>query len=129
MAHAKVGCNACHQHFDPIGFGFEHFDEAGRYRAAENGLPLNTTGQVLTYPDGVPAFQLDGLDDLASKLADRAEVADCVSGLAAAYAFAGAGGRTCLAEEARAAFARGELGVLDYFAELAAAPSFAQRAQ
>jgi hypothetical protein len=125
---ASPNCKACHQFFDPIGFGFEHFDEAGRYRADENGSPLDTTGQVLSYPDGATAFELSGLEDLASKLADRAEVSDCVSGLAAAYAFAGGGGRTCLAEEARSAFARGELGVLDYFAQLAAAPSFTERA-
>lgn len=121
------GCKSCHQFFDPVGYGFEHFDEAGRYRADENGLPLDTSGQVLAM-DGTPVFTLDGLDDLATKLAGRAEVADCVSGLAAAYAFAGAGGRTCLAEDARTAFAGGELGVLDYFAQLAAAPSFAERA-
>ena len=51
-----------------------------------------------------------------------------MSGLAAAYAFAGAGGRTCLAEDARAAFTRGDVGVMDYFAELAASPSFSARA-
>jgi hypothetical protein len=39
-----------------------------------------------------------------------------------------AGGRTCLAEEARAAFAGGELGVLDYFAQLAGSPSLTDRA-
>jgi hypothetical protein len=129
VAHGgKPNCNACHLFFDPVGFGFEHFDEAGRYRADENGLALDTTGQVLGYPDTAPVFQFDGLEALATQLAARSEVADCVSGLAAAYAFAGAGGRTCLAEDARAAFARGELGVLDYFAQLAAAPSFSERA-
>ncbi len=129
MSHgANAGCAACHRFFDPIGFGLEHFDEAGRYRADEQGLAIDSSGQALTYPDAALAFEFDGLDDLTTKLAAQAEVADCVSGLAAAYAFAGAGGRTCLAEEARAAFARGEVGVVDYFAELAAAPSFAERA-
>jgi hypothetical protein len=125
---ASPSCAACHRYFDPIGFGFEHYDEAGRYRADEQGLPINASGMVRNYPDGEVAFEFDGLDDLAAQLADHDEVSDCVSGLAAAYAFAGAGGRTCLAETARAAFARGELGVLDYFAELAASPSFAERA-
>jgi hypothetical protein len=125
---ANPSCASCHRYFDPIGFGFEHYDEAGRYRADEQGLPINAAGMVRNYPDGDVAFEFDGLDNLAAQLADHAEVSDCVSGLAAAYAFAGAGGRTCLAETARAAFARGELGVLDYFAELAAAPSFAERA-
>jgi hypothetical protein len=127
VAHGgKPGCSACHQHFDPIGFGFEHFDEAGRYRPDEHGLAIDASGKVLG-SDGEPLFSFDGLDDLTTQLAALPEVADCVSGLAAAYAFAGAGGRTCLAEEAREKFARGELGVLDYYAELAAAPSFVER--
>ena len=125
---ANPSCAACHRYFDPIGFGFEHYDEAGRYRADEQGLPINASGMVRNYPEGEVAFEFDGLDDLAAQLADHDEVSDCVSGLAAAYAFAGAGGRTCLAETARAAFARGELGGHDYFAERAAAPSFAERA-
>jgi len=121
-------CVSCHQFFDPIGFGLEHFDEAGRYRADEGGLTIDATGQALAYPATNVVFSFDGEDDLAQKLAARPEVADCVSGLAAAYAFAGAGGRTCLAEDARAAFARGDLGVLDYFAELSGSPSFVERA-
>lgn len=125
---ANAGCAACHKFFDPLGFGFEHFDEAGRYRETEQGLTIDASGQAVEYPEATPAFSFNGLDDLATQLAGQEAVADCVSGLAAAYAFAGAGGRTCLAETARAAFARGDVGVLDYFAELAAAPSFAERA-
>lgn len=124
---ANAGCAACHKYFDPIGFGFEHFDEAGRYRADEAGLPIDASGHAVTYPEAELAFEFDGLDELATQLANREQIADCVSGLAAAYAFAGAGGRTCLAETARAAFARGELGVVDYFAQLAASPSFVER--
>ena len=127
VAHGgKPGCATCHQNFDPIGFGFEHFDEAGRYRQDEQGLVIDATGKVLA-SDGTPLFSFNGLDDLTTQLAALPEVADCVSGLAAAYAFAGAGGRACLAEEARAKFASGELGVLDYYAELAATPSFVER--
>jgi hypothetical protein len=125
-AHVQAGCTACHHNFDPIGFAFEHFDEAGRYRADENGLSIDASGSAPA-PDGSVSFAFDGLEDLSQKLAQRDEVADCVSGLAAAYAFAGAGGRACLAEDARAAFARGEVGVLDYLASLAASPSFTER--
>jgi len=129
VAHrTNASCAGCHQFFDPLGFGFEHFDEAGRYRADEGGLSIDATGQALAYPDTSVVFAFDGEDDLAQKLANNSAVSDCVSGLAAAYAFAGAGGRTCLAEDARAAFARGELGVLDYLAALAGSPSFVERA-
>jgi hypothetical protein len=129
IAHrTQPSCSGCHQFFDPIGFGLEHFDEAGRYRADESGLPIDATGQVLAYPETSVVFSFDGADDLAQQLAGRPEVSDCVSGLGAAYAFAGAGGRTCLAEEARTAFARGDVGLLDYFAQLAGSPSFVERA-
>jgi hypothetical protein len=120
-------CVACHQFYDPVGFAFEHFDEAGRYRADESGLPIDAHGDDLAYPDTTVAFSFDGQEDLVQKLAARPEVSDCVSGLAAAYAFAGAGGRTCLAEDARASFANGTLGLIDYFANLAASPSFVTR--
>ncbi len=123
----KPGCSACHHNFDPIGFAFEHYDEAGRYRADENGLAIDSSGNAFE-ADGTVAFTFDGVEELSQKLAARGEVADCVSGLAAAYAFAGAGGRACLAEDARAAFGREEVGLLDYFARLAASPSFVERA-
>ncbi|HVY27936.1 MAG TPA: DUF1592 domain-containing protein [Polyangiaceae bacterium] len=129
MSHRNsASCASCHQFFDPLGFGFEHFDEAGRFRANENGLDIDATGQALAFPDTSVVFSFNGAEDLAQQLAAQPAVADCVSGLAAAYAFAGAGGRTCLAEDARSAFAEGDMGVLDYFAQLAASPSFAERA-
>jgi hypothetical protein len=39
--HSSDGtCASCHQHIDPIGFGFEHFDPAGRV-ARRGGRPAN----------------------------------------------------------------------------------------
>lgn len=34
-------CAACHSMMDDIGFGLENFDEVGRYRQFDNGLPIN----------------------------------------------------------------------------------------
>lgn len=34
-------CAACHSMMDDIGFGLENFDEVGRYRQLDNGLPIN----------------------------------------------------------------------------------------
>ena len=42
---------ACHRRFDPIGFGFEHFDEGGRYRDKEKACDINSAGSVPD-PDG-----------------------------------------------------------------------------
>ncbi len=49
-AHASVGnCKSCHQNFDPIGFGLENYDRAGRYRAHdlnEPGCLISGDGQI-----------------------------------------------------------------------------------
>jgi hypothetical protein len=127
-AHAgKSPCDGCHKYFDPIGFAFEHFDENGRYRANENGLPIDDSGHVLSKTDQTKLMEFTGITDLSKQLSESEDVTDCVSGLMAAYAFSGAGGVSCLAEEARSALAKGEIGLLDYMSQLAAAPHFTQR--
>ncbi|HVJ21437.1 MAG TPA: DUF1588 domain-containing protein, partial [Polyangiaceae bacterium] len=127
MSHASDSfCQSCHVHFDPIGFGFEHFDQVGRYRADESGLPIDATGHV-TDAQGVKVLEFDGLTALASGLAELPQVTDCVSGLLAAYVFAGGGGKSCLAEEARAGLASGQPSHVLGQAVLAAAPHFTQR--
>lgn len=42
-------CKGCHALFDPLGFGLEHLDAIGQYRATENGLTIDATGTL----DGV----------------------------------------------------------------------------
>jgi hypothetical protein len=125
QAHARGVCNSCHSQFDPLGFAFEHFDSGGRYRADEQGEPIDASGQ-LTRSDG-RLVQFAGADELAKQLADSEEVNDCISGLLVQYAFGGAGGAACLAEEARAGLRRGELGLVEALAQLAAAPHFSRR--
>ncbi len=39
-------CKGCHALFDPLGFGLEHFDSIGQYRATEHGLPIDATGTL-----------------------------------------------------------------------------------
>jgi Protein of unknown function (DUF1592)/Protein of unknown function (DUF1588)/Protein of unknown function (DUF1595)/Protein of unknown function (DUF1587) len=120
---AGVACPVCHKNFDPIGFGFEHYDEAGRYRQMEGALPIDSSGTLLS--QGQPLFSFTGLDDLSTQLATQEIVGRCVSGYVSAYAFAN--GVPCLGEARRADFVSGKLGILDYFASLAAEPSFTTR--
>ncbi|MEM6296236.1 MAG: DUF1588 domain-containing protein [Myxococcota bacterium] len=125
---ANEGCRACHAFFDPIGFAFEHFDAAGRYRADEGGLMIDASGNI---PAGVVLEQVDfdGITDLSQTLAALPEVTDCVSGLTAAYVFGGAGGQSCLAEDARDALGNGEISMVEFIAQLAAAPHFTTRSE
>ena len=44
-------CRSCHQFMDPIGLALDNFDVTGKWRVRENGMPLDTRGQLY---DGTP---------------------------------------------------------------------------
>ncbi len=121
--HAQGSCKACHSAFDPIGFGFEHFDEAGRYRDSDGGLPVDTSSYV---PDGSgKLFEFETLDELARGLAAQQVTFECATGFMSTYVFGS--DEACLGETRRSAFVDRELGFVDYLASLAAEPHFAER--
>lgn len=70
-------CAACHSLMDPIGFGFENFAGDGRYRDADQGLPVDASGVLVSTRDIDGAF--DGPAALTGKLATSSEVRDCVA--------------------------------------------------
>jgi len=117
---AESACGGCHAAFDPIGFGFEHFDEAGRYRADEGGLTIDASGSV---PGTDESF--GGQEELATVLAGMTEVQACVSGQLKAYAFGSE--FPCLGENRRQEFMDGTIGFVEYLASLAAEPHFSTR--
>ena len=83
-------CNNCHKLMDPIGYAFEHFDGIGRFRADDNGHPIDVTGTVVPNDPGVfPPTDADGnfsgTDGLSStswRSARRSSVATHSSGSA-----------------------------------------------
>jgi hypothetical protein len=44
MHRANPTCNACHRFMDPIGLALDNFDVTAKWRARENGMPLDTKG-------------------------------------------------------------------------------------
>jgi hypothetical protein len=123
--HASSGvCASCHKLFDPIGFGFEHFDEGGRYRADEGGLAINTVSDVPN-SDGTPMFQFQDQETLAQGLANQDLVYQCFAAYLATYAFGTAD--SCLGSSRLADLRAGTLSIADYYAALAAEPHFVQR--
>jgi hypothetical protein len=42
----KPECAICHKDIDPIGFALENFDATGAWRASENGLPVDSVGEL-----------------------------------------------------------------------------------
>jgi hypothetical protein len=117
-------CPGCHALFDPIGFGFEHFDEVGRYRSTENGLPVDAASYV---PDesGEPLFTFDGQEALVTGLAAVPTVGQCVSGQLTTWVFGGSW--ACLGEGRRGDFVTGTIGFIDYLSSLAGEPQFVER--
>jgi hypothetical protein len=72
VAHrAAASCAACHSLFDPLGFGLEHFDPIGQYRATENGLAIDATGTV----DGMT---FDGEAQLGAALRQDSKATNCL---------------------------------------------------
>lgn len=124
--HGQIGspCATCHRAFDPIGFAFEHFDEGGRYRADENGLPIDAAAAV-TDLDGNVLFSFDGQEDFVTKLSEIPLVHQCFSAYMAAYAFGSA--EACLGSNNVAELEAGAIGIARAFAELAEAPHFSRR--
>ena len=39
-------CNACHRFMDPLGLALDNFDVIGKWRIRENGVPLDTRGEM-----------------------------------------------------------------------------------
>jgi hypothetical protein len=43
---ASETCAGCHRYMDPIGLGLEQFDEIGAHRLLQNGLTIDTSGEL-----------------------------------------------------------------------------------
>lgn len=70
------GCKACHAQLEPVGFGLENYDSAGRYREHEPDRPdcaIDGAGTL----DGVGDFS--GPAELAEMLIEAGKVDECVS--------------------------------------------------
>jgi hypothetical protein len=65
MHRASPACNSCHRFMDPIGLALDNFDVTAKWRIRENGMPLDTNGELY---DGTP---IASLTDLANALQKR----------------------------------------------------------
>lgn len=70
-------CAGCHRLMDPIGFGLEHFDALGRYRALDEGVAIDARGEIVSSVDADGAFE--GAVQLAERLGDSKAVRDCIA--------------------------------------------------
>ena len=69
-------CSGCHRLIDGLGFGFEGYDGLGRYRTLDQGLPVDTSGDVVEGQDASGPFV--GAVALSQRLAHSDVLRDCV---------------------------------------------------
>lgn len=112
-------CASCHKLTDPMGLTLESFDGAGQFRAAENDVPIDTSGSLdkVVFKDGA---------GLGQALHDNPKVTQCVAQSAWRYAV----GRSMLPSEQPFAvqlhdgFARNGYRIRGLFREIATDPHF-----
>ena len=64
----KPACASCHNLMDPVGFSLENFDAVGRWRTADERVPVDATGG---FPDG---SQFEGVAGLEQALLARPDL-------------------------------------------------------
>ena len=72
-------CAQCHDKIDGLGFGLENYDQLGRYRADEHGLPVDASGTIVDPDDAAIEGPYDGPVELATKLGQSPQVRHCVA--------------------------------------------------
>ncbi len=121
---AGANCSVCHKQFDPIGFGSEHFDEGGRYRAKEKTFDINASGSVPT-PDG-STLKFSSQEDLMMALSEEPVIHQCFAAFLAAYGFGS--DEPCIGSSQVPDLQAGKIGIQEAFVRLAGEPHFTQRA-
>ncbi len=120
-------CAGCHALIDGIGFGFEHYDAIGRYRAEEGGKAIDARGEVVGYPE--IAGEYDGAVALAEKLAKSSTAKACFM----KQWFRFASGRNesaadqCLLDDLYQRFESGQFRIRDLLLAIAESDAFLYR--
>lgn len=121
-------CAGCHSLTDPIGFGLENYDVAGRYREHDDGLPeciIEGSGEIV----GVGSFS--GPAELSQLLVENDYIDACAVKQFLTFAL----GRpttsyeASLVEEMTAAFRTGQRDFKAFLVDFIASDRFARRAE
>ena len=126
-AHTEIAsCAGCHNLIDPIGFGLENYDMAGRFREHDDGLPECTIDGVGQVPGGE---SFSGPRDLAEQLLADGTLDAC----AIEYLYQFILGRPVDSEESAtlaglvSSFRESGYDLLGFLAEYIASERFARR--
>ncbi len=123
---ASGACPACHQTMDPIGFGLEAFDGIGQFRTIDNGVPVDTTGEIVGL--SAPAT-FDGAKELSTILANSREARACLvtNYYRFARGFDAKDSDACALSKLQHDFVEADVSIPDLFVALALQQSFGSR--
>jgi hypothetical protein len=83
----QEACSGCHRLIDGVGFGFERYDQLGRYRATENELDVDESGELLnTGEEGLDGAFV-GAAELSARIAKSPRARDCLAANWYTYTF------------------------------------------
>ena len=71
----NAACAGCHELIDPLGFIFESYDGIGRWRAEDEGFPINDDGALIQQDRS--SIELSGIEELAQHLSQADQVKRC----------------------------------------------------
>ncbi|HVY26173.1 MAG TPA: DUF1592 domain-containing protein [Polyangiaceae bacterium] len=121
-------CKGCHAALDPVGFGFLHYDRAGKYRSLDRTFAIDATGILNAgQPDIDGAY--DGAIDLSRRLAKSEAVRGCMSDIWFTVALDRMTREqdACSKEQIREAFAKANGSIPELLVAIAGSPAFSHR--
>lgn len=124
LAHATVpSCAGCHKIMDPMGLALENFDGAGEFRLTENGVPIDTSGEL----DNVHFTDPAGLGEAVR---NNPAVPQCLVQRLTAYALGKAptAGQQAFVRELNRHFERNGYRVPELMKKIVLSPEFYQAA-
>jgi hypothetical protein len=130
----EVGvCASCHKMMDWIGFSFENYDEFGRYRTTDNGMPVVDTGTVFGDPQGhdVNVSGVSGPAGLSTYLAQSDDVNRCMLRYWTYYAYGSSSWAQdgCTYDAVYSETQKGSFGLKSALMAIIHAPNFTTRVQ
>lgn len=72
-------CGNCHRLIDPLGFGFENYDHLGRFRADENGLRIDASGDIVDVTEDEIEGPFSGPKEMSDRIAESETVLSCLA--------------------------------------------------
>ncbi|HKO47664.1 MAG TPA: DUF1592 domain-containing protein [Polyangiaceae bacterium] len=76
---ASRDCSGCHRLIDGAGFGFENYDQLGRYRTQENGIKVDASGLMVATGESALDGPYTGVSELSNRLALSPRVERCLA--------------------------------------------------